>query len=491
MMRSLFSAVSGLKSHQTRMDVIGNNIANVNTVGFKSSRTTFADTLYQTTAGASAPSGNVGGTNPKQIGLGVGVSSIDTLFTDGSPQTTGNNTDLAMGGDGLFAVQNANGTFYTRDGAFAFDEANNYVLPGTGAKVMGWMADATGSINTGNLPAPISITDTQLSMPPAATTTVTYSGNLNSTVPTITAMRDQNGAALPAGQPVSVVAPTNPPTQGAITSLTLTMSDGSTQTISASQTNPVIQYQTGWSLPIVTTANVYDSLGTLHKIPITFTKRPATPGNPQVADVWSVNRGTATITESDGSTTDVTMNPVNLQFDQNGQYFGGSGTSTLTLRNGAGSGTIQNPSNTMNATVNLSGLTQYALGSTEKADSDGNAAGTNQDISLDSSGTITMTYTNGQRRAIGQVAIARFTNSAGLTRSGGNLYAESNNSGPVQYGTASDLGVTLTPGSLEMSNVDIANEFSDMIVTQRGFQSNSKIITVDDEMLDTVVNMKR
>lgn len=486
MMRSLFSAVSGLKSHQTRMDVIGNNIANVNTVGFKSSRTTFADTLYQTTAGASAPSGNVGGTNPKQIGLGVGVSSIDTLFTDGSAQATGNNTDLAMTGDGLFAVQDANGTYYTRDGAFSFDDDNNYVLPGSGAKVLGWMADDNGSINTGNLPTPISISDTLLNMPSTSTTAVTYSGNLNAAVPLITGMRDQDGAALPANQPVTVAA------GSAVTSLTLTMSDGSTQTVSASQTNPVIQYQTGWSLPIVTTANVYDSLGTLHKVPITFTKRPAqNVGNPQVADIWSVNRGTATITEADGTTTQVQFQPVTLQFNQFGGYIGGGGTATLTLANGAGSGTQANPVNTMSSTVNLSGMTQYASGSTEKADSDGNAAGTKQDISLDSSGTLTMTYTNGKRRAIGQVAVARFANSAGLTRAGGNLYSESNNSGQVQYGTASALGVKLTPGALEMSNVDIANEFSDMIVTQRGFQSNSKIITVDDEMLETVVNMKR
>ena len=118
MMRSLFSGVAGLKSHQTRMDVIGNNIANVNTVGFKSNRVTFADTLYQTNSGASAPTDNKGGTNPKQIGLGTGVASIDTIFTDGSVQSTGKNTDLCLSGSGLFIVKDASGTYYTRDGAF-------------------------------------------------------------------------------------------------------------------------------------------------------------------------------------------------------------------------------------------------------------------------------------------------------------------------------------------------------------------------------------
>ena len=144
MMRSLFSGVAGLKSHQTRMDVIGNNIANVNTVGFKSNRVTFADTLYQTLSGASAPQKTLGGTNPKQIGLGTGVASIDTIFTDGSVQSTGKNTDLCLSGNGLFVVKQGGKTgqpgptYYTRNGAFAFDAEGNYVLPGSGLYVQGW-----------------------------------------------------------------------------------------------------------------------------------------------------------------------------------------------------------------------------------------------------------------------------------------------------------------------------------------------------------------
>ena len=140
MLRSLFSGVAGLKSHQTRMDTIGNNIANVNTTGFKSSRTTFADTLFQTVAGASSPTDNLGGTNPKQIGLGTGVASLDTIFTDGSVQSTGKNTDLCLSGNGLFVVKSSQGTYYTRDGAFEFDANGNYVLPGSGLYVQGWMA---------------------------------------------------------------------------------------------------------------------------------------------------------------------------------------------------------------------------------------------------------------------------------------------------------------------------------------------------------------
>ena len=158
MMRSLFSGVSGLKAHQTGMDVIGNNIANVNTTGFKSSRTTFADTLQQTLTGASAPGDTVGGTNPKQIGLGTGVASIDMLFTDGSVQSTGKNTDLCLSGNGLFVVKNGNQTYYTRDGAFEFDSAGNYVLPSSGLYVQGWTAtdgvlNTTGAVGNINIPA--------------------------------------------------------------------------------------------------------------------------------------------------------------------------------------------------------------------------------------------------------------------------------------------------------------------------------------------------
>ena len=189
MMRSLFSAVSGLKSHQTRMDVIGNNIANVNTNGFKSSRATFADMLSQTQSGASAPTGNLGGTNPKQIGLGVSVASTDLLFTDSSAQSTGKNTDLALSGNGLFVVKTSSGTYYTRDGNFSFDALGNYVMHGNGGFVQGWMADANGTLSTASTPEAITIPSGK-AMDAKATSNITYSGNLNSSVPTIVSMKD-------------------------------------------------------------------------------------------------------------------------------------------------------------------------------------------------------------------------------------------------------------------------------------------------------------
>ena len=463
------------------MDVIGNNIANVNTTGFKSSRVTFADQLSQTLSGASKPAdnGSIGGTNPKQVGLGVGVASTDLLFTDASAQQTGKNTDLALSGNGLFVVKTNSGQFYTRDGNFVFDAKGNYVMHGNGAFVQGWKADGEGHVNTASSLGNIQIV-ANATMPATASKEVVYSGNLNSATPTITGIKDQNGAAV--SSPASI--------SGTTTSLTLTLSDGTQTTV----TEPGTIYTTGHSIPMTTIAEVYDSLGHSHEVLLAFEKIPGTTASPQ--SKWEVKLAQTTIKESDGSTTTVAMSPQTIVFDHNGKFASGGSNATLTLTNGAGSSPATPPPvNNMKVEVNYSGLTQYSGGNTQKADSDGHASGTLKEVSVDASGKITGTYTNGLRRVEAQVAVAQFNNASGLTKMGGNLYAESNNSGRVKNGavikTASDFGCSITPSALEMSNVDIANEFSDMIITQRGFQSNSKIITVDDEMLETVIGMKR
>lgn len=468
MMRSLFAGVSGLKSHQTRMDTIGNNIANVNTTGFKSSRTTFADTLSQTLSGASAPGTDIGGTNPKQIGLGTGVASIDTIFTDGAPQSTGKNTDLCLSGSGLFVVNKGNQTFYTRDGAFEFDAQGNYVLPSSGLYVQGWTAK-NGVLNTSGAAGDITIPSGK-SMAAAATTTATYSNNLNSAAVTVKSMTQGTNSTSTAGTKY---------TASSSSPVTLTMSDGST----VSETSG--SYTVGYSLPVTTTLTVYDTLGNKHSIPVYFTKTAtdSTNGNSWTVSINTDASGTNSITEADGTTTTVTMPDSTLKFTTAGKYNSGSGTATLTLTNGA--------TGTQTVNIDLSSLTQYSGTSTVNGDTDGNAAGTLSGVSIDSSGTITGTYTNGKKQTEAQVAIAQFNNAAGLTKTGNSLYQESNNSGAANVKTATDLGVTITPSALEMSNVDIANEFSDMIITQRGFQANSKIITVGDEMLETLMGMKR
>ena len=662
MMRSLYSGVSGLKGHQTRMDVIGNNIANVNTTGFKSSRVTFADTLLQTQAGAAAPSGNLGGTNPKQIGLGVGVASIDTIFTDGSVQATGKNTDLCLSGNGLFVVKKGSETFYTRDGAFEFDAEGNYVLPGSGLKVQGWMSQ-DGVLNTTGAVGDISISAGK-SMESKATSIATYTNNLNAatagyeissilvtktdgTTETVSSYNPQsytgdlwlncpdgkflvpinpaynvgstatfsiccrdsaidsitaNGTGqvtLDVNTPGQYVAINDNRTSGSVTipssaissgtysiggtynvnktisgvehlandnnNIKLTFSDNSDgissvvvpdpygkfavgdsfslslkvtggkattgATVKDSETGNVVtisaaygdvdaelgkdytitrtpeaitnapgvksvtintadgtslaglvnsKYSSGGTFypSVTTTVTVYDSLGSSHNVPVLFTKT----GDNEWALSLKGGSDSCTITESDGTTTTVNLSSKDLKFSSDGKYISGSGNLTLNYTNGAAESKVA---------LNLAAITQFAGNSTINASADGHAAGTLSSVSVDSSGIITGTYTNGVKQAEAQVAIAQFTNAAGLTKTGTSLYQESNNSGTANVKTATDLGVTITPSALEMSNVDIANEFSDMIVTQRGFQSNSKIITVSDEMLETMINMKR
>ncbi len=491
MMRSLFSGVSGLKNHQTRMDVIGNNISNVNTTGFKSSRVNFTDMLSQTLSGASSPQDNVGGTNPKQIGLGSAVGAIDLLFTNGSVQSTGVNTDLALSSTNALFILDLSGTGnnlkYTRNGDFQFDADGNYVQAGTGYYVQGWTADEkTGAINTQDKVGKITI-ESGKTMAPTASTKATYTNNLNAEVPTITkisytmnnagtisTITTPPGAAMPNEIKPSDTTNTYP------TSATVTLSDGSTLTLTSGK------YAVKESMPVVTTLNVYDTLGSEHELTIYFTLTDAS------ADKWRVSLSTdgkdpssASWTEKDGTTTTVSMTNVELEFDSNGVYKQASGgTPELVLSNGSTTPqTIQ---------LDLGGLTQYSSSSTIAAKADGNAAGTLSSISIDKTGTITGTYTNGMKKTEAQVALQRFTNPGGLTKIGESLYDDSNNAGlSGSPSTAADLGATITPAALEMSNVDIANEFTDMIITQRGFQGNSKIITVSDEMLETLINMKR
>lgn len=531
MMRSLFSGVSGLKNHQTRMDVIGNNISNVNTTGFKSSRVNFTDMLSQTLSGASSPQENVGGTNPKQIGLGSAVGAIDLLFTNGSVQSTGVNTDLALSStNSLFILDRSgnNDKVYTRNGDFQFDAEGYYVQAGTGYFVQGWTAVGDEPLRTDSLPGKIQIKAGK-TMEPKASSLATYSNNLNAEVPTI--------KSISGGTPGSETKTYDTDTGGSVTAsatskvkitcgttiinnvesgtytigddyevstgvfakitgleqtvpnakasadnaVTLTLSDGSKVT----QTSGT--YEVGHSLPVVTTLTLYDTLGSKHEVPVYFTKTNSE------ADAWSVSLSTETTTpgvpsevileESDGTKTTVTMNVVALDFNEYGAQESGSGVATLTLKNGS-----ESPST---VSISFDQLTQYTASNTIAGKANGNTSGSLSSISIDKSGIITGTYTNGEKRQEAQVAVAQFTNPGGLTKVGESLYEQSNNSGEANIKTAAALGATITPAALEMSNVDIANEFTDMIVTQRGFQGNSKIITVSDEMLETLINMKR
>ena len=260
-----------------------------------------------------------------------------------------------------------------------------------------------------------------------------------------------------------------------VKSVSAVLADGTTST-ALSGTN----YAAGSTFypSITTTISAHDSLGNEHTIPVLFTKTSE--------NTWGLSLPgggkTYMMTEEDGSTTTVNLTATDLKFSNGGAYLSGTASLASTFTNGAAASNI---------TINLSALTQYSGSSTLDAKADGNAAGTLKSVAIDSAGVITGTYTNGVNQAEAQVAMAQFNNPAGLTKSGSSLYVESNNSGKANVKTASALGVTITPSSLEMSNVDLSNEFSDMIITQRGFQSNSKIITVSDEMLETLIGMKR
>lgn len=617
MMRSLFAGVSGLKSHQTRMDVIGNNISNINTVGFKSSRVTFSDILSQTQTGASTPGTSLGGTNPKQIGLGTAVGSIDVIFNDGSPQATGKNTDVALSGNGLFVLKSGNQYYYTRDGAFEFDAQGNYVLPGSGYYVQGWNA-VDGSLNT-NAPTTNIVVPAGKTMSATATSSVDFNGNLNSGAPVITAITYTEGTGdeslvvnggnitavtfynanneevpgatsfsdssitsasisyTPFGSSETTTTTVYAATyNGSVTvgdnytssvnvdgtnviSATLTLSDGTTQKVTTGY------YQLGHSIPVTTSASLYDSEGNLHSVTMLLDKKSATAAeiaylktqypNWQTDEATEYNTALArlnnrwmayiapstgekdpavryTQTEDDGSTTEGYLNLTtedtynewlsnHPEYDTGGAlenenpyyevyatdgttllgygtagyvYFNNDGTLNSTETSGSqmllqysdGNGAADTSSS-----IDFTGLTQYSGGSTAYPTADGNAFGVLQSVAIDAAGIITGTYTNGVRRFEAQIAVAQFVNSTGLTKIGTSLYQESNNSGTANIKTVTNLGLTVTPSALEMSNVDLSSELSDMIITQRGFQSNSKIITVADEMLETLINMKR
>jgi len=514
-MRSLFSGVSGLKGHQTRMDVIGNNIANVNATGFKSSRVTFADTLSQTQSGAGAPTDTIGGTNPKQIGLGTSVSSIDLLFNDGAVQSTGKNTDLCLSGNGLFVVKSGNETYYTRNGAFEFDKNGNYVMPGSGMKVQGWMG-VDGVVSTTGAIEDIVIQSGK-AMGAKATEKVTYGYNLRADSPVITSLSFTNPSTnvsyTESTAGTYVEATTTQP-------VTLTFGDGTKQTVTSGV------YTVGRSMPTTTSFSIYDSLGNTHTATIllekadvgtvTYTDKNNNPVTSR-ATAWVVSLGQVTVDNPDGSTTTYSLGTTTLAFDENGVLRAGTyAPTTTTVTHSAGDvNSSPTPPSTVSTTsvetsqldathtapngatipqsmtLNFGTVTSYASLSTINADPNGNAAGTLKSIAIDSSGVITGVYTNGVRQSEAQVAVAQFANASGLTKTGGSLYQTSNNSGPANVKSAADLGCDITASALEMSNVDIANEFSDMIITQRGFQSNSKVITVGDEMLETLINMKR
>lgn len=649
MMRSLFAGVSGLRNHQTRMDVIGNNIANVNTTGFKASRVNFQDILSQTMQGASQPQGNRGGTNPMQVGLGVGIASIDTLFTPGSYQTTGKPTDLSIQDDGFFILANGNQRFYTRAGNFDFDVEGNYLVPGTGLKVMGWMPDGTGVIKTNSDPTAIQIPVGSM-MKAQKTSSITFGKNLSASATktgtaaeriqadndkkaadiakakadadlltanndlatantakskadvdlvkataakkaaddaktaiddavaaitaAVTAANTQVGTpnlanatalqtaaatavakanaavtlsttdtasvanqlktlvgALKTAADAAVANPTDGPTAtNAQTAATSAETYGTTtaQTTANTAANNAATIKTGAdAAATLATSNqqgavatqqtaalaaatakdnaekaaaavkaaydessnvpmqvsVYDSQGNLYNLSGNFMKN--------ADNTWTFTPSGKIVDKSGKTVANVTGTPSTIKFDANGEYDSlNTIANSITIDPAGGPYSGAGP-----FTVNLdfAAMKQFGSESTAKATGqDGWTDGTLNGVSINSSGIIVGSFTNGKTKDLARVALAVFNNPAGLIKNGSNMYSASNNSGLPDVGESGTGGRgTFSGGTLEMSNVDLAQEFSNMIITQRGFQANSKIITTTDEMLEQLANLKR
>lgn len=458
MMRSLYSGVSGLRNHQIRMDVLGNNISNVNTYGFKKSRVSFQDILSQTVSGAAAPTAEKGGVNPKQVGLGMNIASIDKIFTQGSLQTTGLNLDLAIQGDGFFILKRGEELFYTRAGAFGLDKNGTVVNPANGMRVQGWQAVKTGityTINTTgdveDIIVPIGGKD-----PARATENIKYKSNLNSETP-----------LLPVGR-----APTTEERLNAV---------------------------------VTTNIDAYDSVGTVHRVTVEFSR---VRGEPNTWLVTASMEGAEVTLDVDGPNIN-TSNSIIMRFDNQGapvsiednpevpgapsDIIAEGRLAALLNVTYIADGTTQVATLDLGAADEYDGITQFASPTSTRAyEQDGFGLGYLENFTVDSSGVITGVYSNGNKAPIAQIAMATFINPQGLTTEGDNNFRVTNNSGLPNVGAAETGGRgKITAGTLEMSNVDLAEQFTDMIVTQRGFQANSRSITTSDQMLQELLTLKR
>lgn len=463
MMRSLYSGVSGMQNHQTRLDVIGNNVSNVNTTGFKRGRVNFQDMISQQLSGAAKPTTEIGGVNPKEVGLGVMTASIDTIFTQGNLQSTGVATDVAIQGNGFFVLKNGEESFYSRAGAFGLDSEGTLVNPANGFRVQGWMADELNGemvLNTASNPEDL-IIPVGSKDPAKATTNVNFACNLNKNTPEI----------LEGASPADIARGT-------------------------------------WA----TEFKVYDSFGNDHNLAVSFARVPGNPNQWQATVLVDPDQADATQTRVGLGTTDGTENTFLVNFDNTGTLLSvtdSAGNNTnpegeIILQTsfnvvGANPDEEGNPARqTLNINLGTIGsqkntVTQSASQSSTKAFyQDGYTMGYLDNFKIDSSGIITGVYSNGTNRTIGQIALATFTNQGGLEKAGDNTYVESNNSGLANIGTSGIAGKgSLLAGALEMSNVDLTEQMTDMIVTQRGFQASSKTIQTADTLLDTVMSLKR
>ncbi|TVM00960.1 MAG: hypothetical protein CV087_11785 [Candidatus Brocadia sp. WS118] len=517
---ALYSGVSGIRAHQSMLDIIGNNLANINTYGYKSSRLLFSDMLSQTIAiGANG--------NPMQVGKGVKYSSISSDFTTGSMNPTGRVLDLGIDGDGFFVVSGGSKNFFTRVGAFELDSDNVLIDSGTGYKVMDTNGDEIvipknstvsgqassevtieGNLNNALLSekAEALIMSTSLQESSAAATTSTDLNDL-----------DSNSADYSDGETINIAGTKS---DGSTLSATFTYGSGNDGTtvgdlISVINTafsgdatasldasgkivlkadtagNDKLTLQltddgkTTWTdhsfmgSTYAATATIYDSQGTAHLVNLRFTK--------QMDNQWdltaSMNNNDGTFASSDNTITGITFNDDGT--------FSTSGDTTLQF-DFNGISTTQSVVFDLGTTGKNDGITQNSGTSGITTKSDGYAYGKYSDMSIDSDGVIKVLYTNGITKTLTTLQVALFNNNNGLNKIGDNLYEQSTTSGEAIYANAnSGRAGKVRSGALEGSNVDMAVELTSLITAQRGFQLNTKVITTADEILAEVVNLKR
>lgn len=466
MMRSLYSGVAGLKTHQTRMDVIGNNIANVNTTAYKSQSMTFSDLMYQTTqsaSGANATTG-VGGTNARQIGLGAKTGAIKTaITTQGASQTTNDPFDVMITGDAFFVVSNGNENFFTRDGSFYVDGAGNLCMTSTGYNVMGWQPDTENPtvIKQDNVTALRVMTEANMTYPAEATSKATISGIIDTNDTNVTS------------------------SDGRVVNLEIYDNKGFKYTVRCSlhdasadddgmfylQIDDILDTNGKSVVAAGEKVEDYVKFGTGVAGQTPATDKPTTLIQYSTVDGSFINVGKAK------DSTDV-QTSVTLEFAQDKL----PSFKNIEADFSATSNQNNNGSSTFTATK----------GDTSGVGS-GRKVGEMSGISIQKDGMIYATYDNGQKRLLGQIAVATFANASGLAKEGDNLYSATQNSGDFD-GVGEDItagGGYMNSGVLEMSNVDLSAEFTEMITTQRGFQANSRIITVSDTLLEELTNLKR
>ena len=568
MMRSLYSGVAGLKTHQTRMDVIGNNIANVNTTAYKSSSMTFSELMSQTTqkaSGANATTG-VGGTNAKQIGLGVKAGAINTaITTQGSAQSTGNPFDIMITGDNFFVVNNGSENFFTRDGSFYVDGAGNLAMTSTGYNVMGWGVDeTTGNIKQDTVSALRIMSAANMTYPPEATTQANISGILDENDKDVTSANgktvnlnffDARGYRYTAkftfkqsggdktneySMELNKILDS---TGKEIDISTLEFGNRSQQKMETKVTLNTDAYM--WDGKVLKTkdgttevanlADIFNQDGSLITPQDDAAAQKQQKALDAIAKAYGYEGSTdeflnlyitsaadpkQQLTMQDllgnmmaGKTTDI-LPADGSAITMEGRYFEGTtvvfnkntgklesvGGSTTNL--GVNAAFSQLGGNFSDITIDLSECTNYdnkgtsTIGATS-GDLDGLGTGRRLGdmigVSIQKDGMIYAGYDNGMTKLLGQIATAAFANASGLEKEGDNLYSATLNSGEFD-GIGVDItagGGYMSTGQLEMSNVDLSSEFTEMITTQRGFQANSRIITVSDTLLEELTNLKR